>query len=408
MVSHVCSHWRDAAFASPLLWRDINVYSFESFDAVSNYLERSQGCPVNIRIDIWESDRNLEPFDSATSILSLVDLLNEHVTRWKTLLVFTYHRTTTDAILARMKNLVAPLLERVHIVDDYIGVDSHAPGLSDQTFPANPQFLIGGAPKLVMVHTNNLRQIPPLANVTTLHLRTSHSFSSFDIQYHILSDIASLCPSLSTLSIHGNLVGHWAVDKVIMRGLKCLWFNNGDIFAAKFLTTVDLPNLESLWLNCPQYQVVNAIHNFHPRPCFPSLKYLTLQTFDYYASTKFSQIFPTIEALHLAYCNSFHVTFLKQTLVEDNMARWWNIRHLVFQTTREIYAVKFSKILHELVAERHANGRPILRILLDSDLLAALTTASSVRTHTALEELRGDNYDDPLWILSHKDEEKWP
>ncbi|KAG6861112.1 hypothetical protein C0995_003841 [Termitomyces sp. Mi166 len=404
-MSHVCRRWRDVAFASPLLWKNIDVYSSESFDAVSSYLKRSHNCPVNIRIDIWQSDRNLDPHDGAISIMPIVDLLNEHATRWKTLLVFAYYRTTTNAILSRIKDLAAPLLERVHVVDDNMQTDLAHVIPFQQTFPTNPLFLLGGAPKLAVLHSNNLEQFPPLANVTTLHLRTSQSFfSSLDIDTHVFLDLATVCPSLSTLSIHSKYVGRWTVNDVAMPNLRSLWFSNSDTLAAKFLTTVRLPNLESLWLDCPHYQAINMIYDHHPRPSFLSLKYLTLQSFDYYASTKFSQVFPTIEALHLAYCNSFHITFLKQTLVED---RWQNLRTLAFRTTRETYAVKFSNILNELVIERHVGGRPILRVLMDSDLLTALTTANSVRTYTSLEELRADNYNDPWWILSHTNEERW-
>ncbi|KAG6841422.1 hypothetical protein C0991_011316 [Blastosporella zonata] len=397
-MSHVCSRWRNTALSTPFLWSNIDVYSAKYLDCTYHYLTRSKNCPVDLRIDLWQSDKDALPSDA---IIPLIDLVNKHATRWRTLLVFAAHRTTTNAILSRMKDLEAPLLERMRIVDDDAVVDPDVFLPPDQAFPSNPRILAGGTPNLIAVHTNNLYYPPPLANVTTLHLRTTSFFSSFEINSQVLSGLAA--GPLSTLSIHGNFTGHWYVESVTMPNLRSLWFDNDDALAARFLTTVNLPNLESLWLKCPHYDVINMISGYHPRPSFPALKYLTLQSFDYYSSTKFAQVFPTIEALHFSYCDNFHVSFLKHTLVEDDLARWRDLHTLVFRTTRETYTGKFSKVLNDLVTERRRGNRPIQRVLLDRDALVHLGTANSIRAQTSLEELHPDNFDDPWWIISHTD-----
>ncbi|KAG6850850.1 hypothetical protein H0H93_007468 [Arthromyces matolae] len=405
-MSHVCSRWRDAALATPLLWKNIDVYSHRSFDAVSWYLQHSNNCHIDVHIDIWQSIRKMNPHEATLSVIPTLDLLIQHSARWRSLFVFASYRSTTSAILLHMKDLFTPLLERVSIVDDELEDEQGDSTPSNDSFPLKQRFLSGGAPKLTTLNTNSLDIFPPLHNVVTLHLRTTESFSSFDINADVIANLITQCPALSSLSIHGSFVGHWTVEDITMPNLRCLWFS-GDILPAKFLTTVKLPGLQSLYLDCPAYQVINMICGHVPQPTFPSLKYLTLQGFDYYSSKKFAQVFSTIEALHLAYCNSFHVTFLKQTLLDDDLSCWQNLRVVAFRTTRETYAPKFSKVLVELVSERHRGGRPIQQVLLDSDLLAALTTRKSVEAYTSVEEMREDNYDDPWWIITHSDTMPW-
>ncbi|KAF5380501.1 hypothetical protein D9615_004688 [Tricholomella constricta] len=398
-MSHVCTYWRDITFGTPLLWINIDIYSIRSLECVSSYLTRSQRCPIDVRFDIWASDRLLSPEASGATILPLVDLVIQHSDRWKTLLVFTSHTTTTASILLKLADVAAPLLQRIRVMGDD-GDNVEPP--SGQILVSSPGVLTGGVPMLTTVQMGNMRCLPPLANVTTLHLRASH-FSSSELNTHILSDLTTACPSLTTFSIHGNFRGDWIGENITMPSLRSLWFQNGDTLAAKFLATVSLPNLESLWLDCPQYRVIQVIDHSIPRPTFPALKYLTLQYFDFYASSQFAKAFPTITALHFSFCNPFHITFLKETLIEDDHSRWPNLDTLVFRTTRETHAIKFSKTLDEIVSERQRGNNPIRKLLLDKDILGNLFTADSLRARTNLDVLRPDNFDDPWWIMSHMD-----
>ncbi|KAG6920200.1 hypothetical protein DXG01_004969 [Tephrocybe rancida] len=304
-----------------------------------------------------------------------------------------------------MKDLAAPLLEGVRIVNDKADVDPDDFEPPNQAFALTPRVLTGGAPNLVAVHSNNLDNLPPLVNATTLHLGTNNFFSSFEFNTQILTNLAAACPFLSTLSIHGRYVGTLDVAGVAMPSLRFLWFESGntDTLVATFLTKVEMPNLESLWLDCPHNEVINTVRNHHPRPYFPALKYLTLQRFDYFSSSKFAQVFPTIEALHLSFCSGYHVSFLTGALVQDDLSHWQSLRTLVFRTTSERHIKKLSESINQIVTKRESGGRPVQRVLLDRDLLAALSTEKSVRAFTSLEELRADNYDDPWWIVSHTD-----
>ncbi|KAG6828253.1 hypothetical protein H0H92_008641 [Tricholoma furcatifolium] len=391
-MSHVCSHWRATALATPLLWRNIDVYSPKSLHCVSRYLERSKNCPIHIRI-IWWPIGGLDLKDGATEIIPVIDLLYQHATRWQTFLVSTSYSIITNPILFCMKDLLAPLLEQLHI---QVNDDKTNASSLDPVFPLTPSILIGGAPRLVTLSTNEPRQLPPFKSITTVHLdvsRFQHNGSD------VLSSLVFACPSLSTLSIHGTVSGDWTVVNATMPSIRSLWFSNNDKFAGKFLTTVELPKLGSLGLDCGRahYQVASMLYYHRPGPpSFPLLKHLTLQSFDYFASEKYAKVFPTISTLHSKFGNSFHLVFLKQVL--EDLENWKNLETLVFEMPYENQVFNY---LNNIVVQRGLGDRPIQRILLNRELLVALPAENTISTHTSLDELRADNYDDPWWIISN-------
>ncbi|KAG5647088.1 hypothetical protein DXG03_001458 [Asterophora parasitica] len=402
-MSHVCTYWRDVALGTPLLWNSIDVYSIRSIECVSRYLDRSRNCLLDVRFDIWGSDRFLNGEISGAKILPVVDIVVQHIHRWKTLLVLASNSTTTASILSTLAHLEAPSLERIRIVDDGGDIDDEPPSPSG-VFQPRPGVFIGGAPRLAAVWVNNLRVLPPLTNVTTLHLHTPSYFSSAELNPSSLKSLTATCPSLSSLSIRGNFRGDWPHGgPVTIPSLRSLWFESGDTLASSFLATVSMPNLVSLWLDCPQYRVIQRIFNSTSRPNFPALKYLTLQGFDFYASTHYAKAFPTITALHLPFCNLFHITFLKETLIENDHSRWPNLDTIVFRSLRDTHAKKFSTVIDDMVRERHNSIHPIRRLLVDKDVLANLYSADSIGARTDLKVLSADSFDDPWWIMSHMD-----
>lgn len=80
LVSHVCSHWRTAALATPRLWArlfiQLSISRAESQAAlVRTWMERSGGCPLTVYV-FWEDP----PFSSSHPVL---DCLLQRSTRWK-------------------------------------------------------------------------------------------------------------------------------------------------------------------------------------------------------------------------------------------------------------------------------------------------------------------------------------
>ena len=79
-VSHVCSHWRTAALATPRLWARLFIQLYlpkaeSQATLVRTWMERSGGCPLTIYV-FWEDP----PFAGSHPVL---DCLLQHSTRWK-------------------------------------------------------------------------------------------------------------------------------------------------------------------------------------------------------------------------------------------------------------------------------------------------------------------------------------
>ncbi|RDB25433.1 hypothetical protein Hypma_007604 [Hypsizygus marmoreus] len=412
IISHVCARWRAVALDTPLLWTDIDIYSIRSLERVACYLERSAPCPVNVRFDIWQLEKQTTGY--ATAILPILDSTITHIARWRTFLVFAYYQRTSSAILSKIANLSAPILERLRVVDDGIGsIEALHDALNNGESNGVECILAGGAPKLASLSMSSIVYLPLLASVTTLHLHSSpHSFA-FRIDFSLMSDLAKACPRLTNLSIHGYFYGYeesaWPAPgsyQVDMPSLCSLWFINDDSLPVRILTSISMPKLKSLWLDCPHNAVSHNLVDFvsgHPlHPFLPSLKHLTLQGFDFYPCALYAKAFPSITALHLPYCSTFHLPFLKGALNENDVA-WWNLDTLVFRTKRDTHAKKFSKNLEEIVFERAQRGNPIKRVLLDHDMFSTLYETDTLLVNTRVEELSPTNYDDPWWIMVHED-----
>jgi len=397
-VSHVCARWRVAAFDTALMWTNIEIYSGRCLDRVSSYLTRSGSCLIEIWLDLWQTDK-----DGARGrpgwVDPIVDLIIQHVGRWRCLLVFTYYKSTTNAILSKIADLGAPMLQRIRVVDE-------GEGSREEVAPWDSRILAGGVPSLVSVQMDRVYYLPLLANVTTLHLHTP----LFKVNTTVVSALASACPLLTTLSIHGSfnaIEEDWAIGRhspIAMHSLRHFWFCNDaeDMSVASFLISVALPQLTSLWLDLPRYylRVLHLLSTHPSRPMFPSLKHLTLQSFDFYPTLQAAKVFPNVTTIHFAYCPSFHVSFLKNILCAD-VPYWRHLDTLVFRTSKDSHAQKFSSILLDIFTQRAASGLPIKRLLLDKDALQSLVNhVDSMRDIAVVEKLTPFNYEDPWWLMA--------
>lgn len=397
-VSHVCKHWREVALSTPLLWTDIGIYSIRCIDRVSSYFQRSDRCPVDLWFDVWQADKKI---GHPGWLDPIIDVAVRDVTRWRTLLVFAHRKSTTNSLLSKIAELTAPMLQRIRLVDD--GEES-----GESVVPWDGGILAGGAPNLLSVQMDRASFLPLLANVTTLHLRST-SVPTFKLNSAVVSALAEVCHSLSVLSIHGCFNGggsEWTVNsppKVTMKSLRCFWFssNTEDTSAAYFLMFVSLPQLTSLWLDLAYYHLpVLHLLCCHPfRPVFPSLKYLTLQSFDFYPILQAAKLFPDIAAIHFAYCQVFHLPFIK-AIISENRPYWRHLDTIVLRTARDTHAKKVSRILRDLVAQRLQLQVPIKRVLLDKDMLQNLSNVESIRAFTEVTQLHATNFEDPLWIMA--------
>lgn len=403
MISHVSSHWRDVALDTPQLWTRIDIYSLHSLAWIPSYLARSSTLPIDVRFDIWQSDRSSSSIPAATTILPLIEATLPHIERWQSLMLFTYQRRTARTILSRMSKATAPTLQRLRVSVD--GSDDFGPSNNDATVDT---FFAGGASQLLCAEIDGLWYLPPLGNLTALELHAS--IEALPLSYIDFSIIANTAPHLAHLAIRGVVdVSRWPTPAALaleMPSIRSLLFSNENMFSTIFLTSVAVPNLQSLWMDYPNHAIPESFFNspmFSTANNFPALRYLTLQSYDFYGIEFLARVFPSVTHLHLAYCNTSHIRYLRDALLNKDH-RWWPHLHAVaIQTTRDHYVEKLEQTFEEITGSRVHDGMPIKKLFLDLHGFLALSKSNTLQEHTKLEELGPTNYSDPRWIMAHED-----
>ena len=403
-LSHVCMQWRGIALTTPALWTTIDISSTISLSWVPVYLQRSgDGIPLDIRVDIYTEDRFVRRRASKNTAIvqAITDLISLHIGRCRSLLVFTFHEETACLILTRLRNVAAPLLERLRINAGRVSQP-----LADPT-AATDYTLSGGAPRLRFLETETMKCFP-LANLATLHL---HSLQHAEpMEYEQLTQIFAALPLLSNLSIRGSMhSSQWPVHLIAptfhMSSLRSLMIAEDWLIVAQFLVSVSAPLLQSLWLDCSFYSPI-----FFEAPQmltgskFPVLKCLTLESYNMYSIDSFAGIFPTITHLHLCYTVLFHVRYFERALVA--VPTMWGQLATLIVTTRTIdHARKFFETLCRILPDRRRAEAPFRSLLLDGDLLRFLLAQKSdlLHEHLTIEELRKDNYSEFWWLNRHED-----
>jgi hypothetical protein len=286
IISHVTSHWRHVAVNASCLWNKIYVSSRSSLDKLRTYLERSQTCPLHLRVVLHEN------------IITNLALLTPHVNRWRTFSTISNNGARNDAVWAYLHDLAAPELVHVSI---HINASKHLelmPNIVDNPFP---QIFTGGAPALSFVrlgcHAMSFFR-PPLTSITTLHLdQTAH----LSMSYAQFCRIITSSPALTNLSIYGDMIGMqpWpltanSLDMPALRSLRICGIG-GHVYSG-LLLNISAPGLESLVLKDVQHHDLDRLWDFPQVPKFPALHSLTFCDFECTESMyrKFFHAFPAI------------------------------------------------------------------------------------------------------------------
>lgn len=403
-LSHVCMQWRGVALTTPALWTTIDISSTSSLSWVPIYLQRSgEGIPLDIRVDIYAEDRFVrhDASKNTAMVQVVMDLIGLHIGRCRSLLVFTFHEETASLILSRLRNVAAPLLERLRINAGRINQP-----FADPTAAAD-YILSDGAPRLRFMETETM-QCFPLANLATLHLHRLQNAEP--MEYEQLTQIFAALPVLSNLSIRGPMYSsqwplHLTAPTFFMPSLRSLMISEDGPFAVKFLLSVSAPSLQSLWLDCSiDSTIVFEAPQMLTGNKFPVLKYLTLESYDMYTTNSFARIFPTITHLHLPYAALFHVRYFERALV-DVPTIWEQLVTLIVSARKIDQARKFFEALCRILPDRRRAEAPLQSLLLDGDLLKFLLAQKSdlLHEHLTMEELRKDNYSEFWWASRHED-----
>lgn len=394
IISQVCGQWRAVAIANPRLWTRIEIYTTKATHWVPSYLIRSKALPIDIRLDVFHTDKFMKTSVSRSTIMRiLLGPLIPHMHRCRSLFILTYFEETAYDI---QRDLFlqgdAMTLERLRV-----NFDLAADPIDMSTTHSN--VYQGSFPRLNFLETEALQCLPSVKSLTTLHLHKVHDGTA--MSYENLIWIANDAVSLVSLSIRGTItIWPTHVNRFEMRSLRNLLLADSGHTAVKLLSSIIAPNIESIWLHC-SYSIFPIFETIHGGNLFPKLRYLTIQDFDTIHISSFASIFPTITHLHLAYPNFYHITHFTEGMLSDAGA-WPNLTALIIHTRQDHFSERLIPALADILPNRTAAGRPIKQLLVDGDLRKVLIAEKSLKGLSKIDEIDNTNYYEPWWTMSQE------
>jgi hypothetical protein len=191
--------WRAIALHTPTLWKDIFIQGnlITASELVEAYLERSRDCLLDIDLDL---DNCMTAEAWADRIDDQLDMVVEHVGRWRYLAVHGTWRESFLNFASRIHASCAPFLESIVIVWNvpYQGVDDRIDTCAN--------IFTGGIPRLssfFLSKVNLALFLPPLSSITSFTL--GHDPQNvpvpFRIFHYALTQMPLSCASFSLRSI---------------------------------------------------------------------------------------------------------------------------------------------------------------------------------------------------------------
>ena len=357
IVSHVSSRWRSVSINTPPIWSTIDTRDSPPLDLLNEYMRRSKGCPLDIRLDL-----------SQTLWLAngpaLLDLIVESADRWRRLSITSDFQAAGEIICGRFSGLLVPLLEHFSII--FLDVPKLPYFLSDRHF--YPQIFKSGAPSLSVVRLQNIGMHllrPPLASITTLHLE---EFNHALMSYSRFCAMIEAMPNLTNLSIYGKFVAVWprnlTESEIRMPALRSLRSCENESLGG-LLLAISAPRLESLVLrNVGDHHLSKFLEQQQERRYmnkFPCMQSLTCDTYSFQS--------PMCTYLRDAFPSVWHFTSLRASNRNESSALdlllgppgccrspWKNLRTLSVDGSVD------PDVLCSIVETRAAAGWPIVRL----------------------------------------------
>lgn len=286
VASHVMSRWRETAIHTPIIWTNINISPYLSLDALVAYLKRSKNYPLNVVFNhpADQGRRVAYKRSEMTAVMACYTMI-PHFRRCQNLLIKT-SPSVINTLLPLVTHIAVPLLRRLSI-STWMGKDDK---ILPPAFDRSPIFL-GGTPLLSLVCLSGSAMAsccPILLFVTSLHLHQTNTTGSISMYWSHLRNILIAAPSLTRLSISGDIVDYDSeatCERIRVPSLRFLWFQfigqNSSDPTIELIDLIEAPNLESLTL-CYAYDT--DITNLMPEDFdqidfdfdFPALRSLTL------------------------------------------------------------------------------------------------------------------------------------
>ncbi|TFK37720.1 hypothetical protein BDQ12DRAFT_607069 [Crucibulum laeve] len=352
-VSQVCQRWRNIALDTPSLWTNIILLGpLWDFELAKLYLHRSSLHPIDLFILAYPKD-----YPSFKEIESNVveELLVPHLPRCRSIKVVSHNVNTDHSLLCTLFShsmiIHFPSLERIQIEDNICIPEAHIEGNFS---------LVSDAPKLwhaILIGHGLIPYIPPLTNVTTLHLAETESI--LDVIHH--------CPVLETLWVY-ETEADWVDDHVphAHPSLRSLCLFNGVHCVSQLLLYLIAPNLEELIIAPVAFSNLSLLHSRTDAgtPRFPGLKSLTmsLSPTDCAATMALAaHCFPNIETLILPYLYPRHFVEVFSQSIERKV-----FAELTSLAVREVDETGEAAI-SEVILRRKLQGRPLRKIFVDGN-----------------------------------------
>ncbi|KAG5351656.1 hypothetical protein J132_03419 [Termitomyces sp. J132] len=378
LVTHVSSHLREVAIGTPQLWSDITISSRISSAELETYLERTDGCALDVRIETGYT----MPMDPL--MIAQIDTIFLHSIRYRQLVIDCVYESSAQLVVQRFSGVAMPNLKHLSI-----GIDT-VEGL----FPPGRRRSLGTeTPYLSFVRLRGLAlAIFSLQHhtITTLHLDQT-TFTP--ILYSTFRRLITSLSTLQNLSLYGDLFSPmttpWTVlairDPIDIPTLLRLRISGvgGDMYSG-ILQGIIAASLTSIVLkNLKQYDLQPFVDSPSSSIKFPLLHELVLidpdMTSDEY--TQLFHTFPTTTSFAVYHRETADVLRLLADDPTDGFIPWPRLRTLSL-----IVDDSDDHVVADIVERRQALGCPLERMRLGTTgLLSSIPHFSWLQDHVLVD-----------------------
>ena len=371
LVSHTCSYFRQVALATPRLWTAISIHENCPDKLVAEYIARSGGCLLDIRVDLAVHKAQLDNTRLNTTVQMILPLSF----RWRSLSVTYDGEIMRYPLISTICNQPAEGLQHLSITVDDV---EHADASIVNRDVRLPHIFKEGTPTLAFVRLRGLAMHlfrPQLGNVVTLHLDQT---TFIPVLYSTFRDIVTCSPFLAHLSLYGDIISatQWPVgiNLIHLPALRSLRICGvtGEMYTG-ILLGIHAPGLSSLTLKDLQAHDLDLLWELMDVTRYMSLRSLIFCDFEPSIST-YAHIFEsfqeiiTFTSLYSSAGNSILVDLLLEGLPprqEEPNVPWPKLQILSFPF--DPYTDD-DELIEDIVIVRRNCGYPLSKILLGRKL----------------------------------------
>lgn len=371
LVSHTCSYFRQVAIATPRLWTACSIHENCPDKLVAEYIARSGGCLLDIRVDLAVHKLQLDD----TRLNATVPMILPLSFRWRSLSVTYDGESVRYPLFSKICNQPAMALQHLSITVDDV---QHADATIVNRDVRLPHIFKEGTPTLEFVRLRGLAMHlfrPQLGNVVILHLDQT---TFIPVLYSTFRDILTCSPVLAHLSLYGDIISatQWpsGMNLIHLPSLRSLRICGvaGEMYTG-ILLGIHAPRLDSLTLKDIQAHDLDLLWELMDVTRYTNLKSLIFCDFEPSIST-YTRIFESFQEIitftshYSSAGNSILVDLLLEThpgQEEEPHVPWPKLQFLSFPF--DPYSDD-DELIEDIVKVRRHCGCPLSKILLGRKL----------------------------------------